>query len=254
MADDARAENAAQQPDSEPKKEKKEKKDTKNRGVRLFPANKKGLHIMHLMDFLRFLFYPVHSIVYPFKMYGQKKVGPGAYIYVGNHYCLWDIFYPAHSTREGIHFLTKDSIMHQPIVGSWARRLGAVAAMRDGSDVRTLMESMRVLKNGEKLSMFPEGTRNKVSDEEFLPFHGGAALLAIKTKTPIIPFVICNRPKVFRRTHVVFGEPMEFTEYYDRKLRSQDYEEAEEKLKARLYELRNEHRAYLRAKKEKKKK
>lgn len=208
---------------------------------------------MRVMDLLRIMFYPIHSIVYPFKLYGNKKVGKGAYVYVGNHYCLWDIFYPAHTTWEGIHFLAKQSILEAPIVGRWARGCGVIGAQRDGSDVRTVMDAMRVLKNGEKISIFPEGTRNKVSDEEFLPFHGGAAMFAIKTKTPVIPFAICNRPKVFRKTHVVFGEPMEFTEYYGKKLTAADYEEAEEKLKNAIYTLREEHRAFLREKKRKRK-
>ena len=239
------------------RKDKKEKKKAeklkKKREVRLFPANKKGKHKMRVLDLLRIMFYPIHSIVYPFKLYGNKKVGKGAYVYVGNHYCLWDIFYPAHTTWEGIHFLAKQSILEAPIVGSWARGCGVIGAQRDGSDVRTVMDAMRVLKNGEKISIFPEGTRNKVSDEEFLPFHGGAAMFAIKTKTPVIPFAICNRPKVFRKTHVVFGEPMEFTEYYGKKLTAADYEEAEEKLKNAIYTLREEHRAFLREKKRKRK-
>lgn len=239
------------------RKDKKEKKKAeklkKKREVRLFPANKKGKHKMRVMDLLRIMFYPIHSTVYPFKLYGNKKVGKGAYVYVGNHYCLWDIFYPAHTTWEGIHFLAKQSILEAPIVGSWARGCGVIGAQRDGSDVRTVMDAMRVLKNGEKISIFPEGTRNKVSDEEFLPFHGGAAMFAIKTKTPVIPFAICNRPKVFRKTHVVFGEPMEFTEYYGKKLTAADYEEAEEKLKNAIYTLREEHRAFLREKKRKRK-
>lgn len=239
------------------RKDKKEKKKAeklkKKREVRLFPANKKGKHKMRVMDLLRIMFYPIHSIVYPFKLYGNKKVGKGAYVYVGNHYCLWDIFYPAHTTWEGIHFLAKQSILEAPTVGRWARGCGVIGAQRDGSDVRTVMDAMRVLKNGEKISIFPEGTRNKVSDEEFLPFHGGAAMFAIKTKTPVIPFAICNRPKVFRKTHVVFGEPMEFTEYYGKKLTAADYEEAEEKLKNAIYTLREEHRAFLREKKRKRK-
>lgn len=239
------------------RKDKKEKKKAeklkKKREVRLFPANKKGKHKMRVMDLLRIMFYPIHSIVYPFKLYGNKKVGKGAYVYVGNHYCLWDIFYPAHTTWEGIHFLAKQSILEAPIVGRWARGCGVIGAQRDGSDVRTVMDAMRVLKNGEKISIFPEGTRNKVSDEEFLPFHGGAAMFAIKTKTPVIPSAICNRPKVFRKTHVVFGEPMEFTEYYGKKLTAADYEEAEEKLKNAIYTLREEHRAFLREKKRKRK-
>lgn len=86
------------------RKDKKEKKKAeklkKKREVRLFPANKKGKHKMRVMDLLRIMFYPIHSIVYPFKLYGNKKVGKGAYVYVGNHYCLWDIFYPAHTDRK----------------------------------------------------------------------------------------------------------------------------------------------------------
>ncbi len=79
-------------------------------------------------------------------------------------------------------------------------------------------------------------------------------MLAIKTKTPIVPFVICNRPRVFRRTHVVFGDPITLDEYYDRKLTQEDYDKADEKLKNRLYELREQHEQYLSAKKSKKKK
>ncbi len=238
------------------KEEKRKKKWAKQSAKRklLFPADKKGRHKIRLMDVLRILFYPVHAIVYPFKMYGYKKVGIGPYIYFGNHYCLWDIFYPAHTTWEGIHYVAKESILHAPVVGHWARNVGVIGAMRDGSDVRTVMECIKVLKNGEKISMFPEGTRNKTGSDDFLPFRAGTALLAIKTKTPVIPFVICNRPRVFHRTHVVFGEPVELSEYYDKKLTSADYEEAEEKLKQRLYDLRAEHRRMLEEKKKKKKK
>lgn len=237
----------------ETKEKKKEKKPKEKKRKLLFPANKKGKHVMHLMNFLRFLFYPIHYIVYPYKLYGHKKVGLGAYIYVGNHYCIWDIFYPARTTDEGIHFLMKESLLHVPIVGYWARNVGAIPALRDGSDMRTVMDSIKVLKNGEKINMFPEGTRNKGDGDEFLPFHGGASFLAIKTKTPIIPFVICNKPKVFHKTHVVFGEPMELTEYYDRKLSPEEYDAADEKIKNRLYELRAEHRAMLAEKKARKK-
>ena len=235
------------------KNEVKSKKKKEKKSRLLFPANKKGKHVMHFLNFLRFLFYPIHMLVYPYKLYGHKKVGLGAYIYFGNHYGSWDIFYPARTTGEGIHYVMKDSLFKVPIVGSLARQVGAIGATRDGSDMRTLMDAMKVLKNGEKISLFPEGTRNKSDGDEFLPFHGGAAFLAIKTRTPVIPFVICNRPRVFHMTHVVFGEPMELTEYYDRKLSSEDYAAADEKLKNKLYELRAEHRAQIAAKKRKKK-
>lgn len=232
----------------EEKKALKKQKDRERRAargmkVRMFPANRKGYHIMHFMNFLRFLFYWVHFIVYPYRLHGPRKVGKGAYIYFGNHYHIFDVFYPALTTREGVHFITKQSVLEAPVLGYWAYMVGAIGANRDGSDVHTVMSAMRVLKNGEKISMFPEGTRNKSEGDDFLPFHGGTALLSIKTKTPIVPFVICNRPKVLRTTHVVFGEPFELSEYYDRKLTPADYAEAEEKLKNKLYEMRAAFRA-----------
>ena len=233
---------------------KKEKKAKQQKPIRLFPANKKGYHIMHKMNFFRFLLYPWNSLFYPTKLFGHKKVGQGAYLYVGNHYSMWDIFYPARTTREGVHFIAKESVTSAPVLRRWSRQFGVITAMRDGSDIRTLTDAMKCLKNGDKVVLFPEGTRNKVSEEEFLPFHAGAALMAIKTKTPIIPFVSCSRPKLFKRVHVVFGEPLELSEYYDRKLSREDYEEAEKIVVQRMYELRAEHRQYLKDKKAGKKK
>lgn len=237
------------------KKEKiRKKRADRNRVVRLFPVNKKGYHIVPFFSFLRAILCPIHKLFYPYRLHGNTKVGQGAYLFFGNHYCLWDIFYPARVTKESIHYLTKQTVLEAPILNWWGMKIGAIGAMRDGSDVRTLMESMKVLKHGDKVSMFPEGTRNKTEGDEFLPFKGGAALIAIKTKTPVIPFVLCNRPRLFHKTHIVFGDPLELTDYYDRKLTSEDYAAADEMLKNRLYEMRAEFRAMQQEKRKKKKK
>ena len=115
-----RNEAEAPAPEIDPKKAKKQQKKAQKRQKRfeknmkkrklLFPANKKGKHVMHAMNFLRFLFYPIHFLVYPYRLHGHKKVKNGACIYLGNHYCIWDVFYPARTTGEGIHYLMKESI------------------------------------------------------------------------------------------------------------------------------------------------
>ena len=56
------------------------------------------------------------------------------------------------------------------------------------------------------------------------------------------------------RSHVVFGEPFELSEYYDRKLSREDYEEAERIIVNKMYDIREAHRAYLRERKAGKKK
>ena len=235
------------------RKAEKRKKKFKRQYRLLFPADKNGFHKIGVLGFLRFFLYPLQRLLFPQKYYTVtggtlhkkkrgKPVGAGAYIYVLNHYCLWDVFFAARTTRDGMHFLAKAEVFDVPVMGYFARRLGVIGAARDGSDARTLMDSMKVLKNGEKLVIFPEGTRNKKSDETFLPFRGGAALMAIKTQTPVIPMVLCRRPRLFRKTPVVIGEPFELSSYYGRKLSAEEYAEADKLLEDKLYALRGLYR------------
>ena len=85
-----------------------------------------------------------------------------------------------------------------------------------------------------------------------LPFRHGAAVMAIKCKTPIVPVVIYKKPKLFRVAHVLVGDPIELTEYYDRKLTAQDYEEADNKIREIMLEMRRKHKEELESKKKKK--
>ncbi len=214
-------------------------------------ANKKGKHVMKLLNVLRVLILPLIRLVKPFRFYGNKKVKDGACVYVCNHYTLLDPAYPAATTWEGIHFVAKKENFEAPVLGGILRKLKAISANRDGNDVRVLLDCFKCLKNGEKIAIYPEGTRNK-TDEEMLPFKHGASALAIKAKVPVVPMMIYKKPRFFRTAHILIGEPFEFTEYYDRKLTSEDYAEADEKLRAIMLEMRRAHTELLNAKKKKK--
>ena len=107
--------------------------------------------------------------------------------------------------------------------------------MRDGTDVRALMQAMKYLKEGSFVGVFPEGTRNK-TDEIFLPFKSGATALAIKTKTPIIPVVQVKKIRLFKLARVYYGDPFELSEFYDKKLAQEDVERADEILLEKMKE------------------
>lgn len=95
---------------------------------------------------------------------------------------------------------------------------------------------MKYLKGGESIVIYPEGTRNK-SKEIFLPFKGGAAAISIKTKTPIVPVVQVKKIRFLRRSHVIYGEPIEFSEYYDKRLSEEDIAICENMLREKMLEL-----------------
>ncbi len=220
-----------------------------NKKVRLFPENKRGMHVMHFERFLKVFLTPIHFLIYPYRLHGNTKAPKGACVFVGNHYSMFDVFYPVQTTWEGVHYMTKQSVLEKPVLWKWGVRIGAIGVARDGTDARAVMDCIRVLKGGEKLCLFPEGTRNRLENGEFLPFRNGAAMLAVKTKSPIVPFVSIKRQKPFRLTHVVFGDPIELTEYYDKKLTAEDYEVLDNMLRDKMYKLRDD---FLARKKKKK--
>ncbi len=228
---------------------KKQKKQKKKREITV-KANKKGRHIMHFLNFLRVLALPVYYLLKPFRFYGNRKVPDGPFVYVSNHRVMFDIAYPAATTWEGLHYIPKKSLAETFFVRGLVRLTKAIPVNRDGNDVRALLDCFKCLKNGEKVVIFPEGKRNK-TEEVLLPFKSGAAVMAIRTKAPIVPMVVYTKPRFFRCTHILIDKPFELCEYYDRKLTEEEILEADEKIRQHMLQMHAEHTAYLQEKKTK---
>ncbi len=233
--------------------EEEQKKKTKKKREITVKANKKGRHIMHFLNFLRILVMPFYYILKPFCFYGNRKVPDGAFVYVSNHRVMFDIAYPAATTWEGLHYIPKKSLSETFFVRGLVRLTKAIPVNRDGNDVRALLDCFKCLKNGEKVVVFPEGKRNK-TEEILLPFKSGAAVMAIRTKTPIVPIVVYSKPRFFRCTHILIDNPFELSEYYDRKLSDSDILEADEKIRQHMLQMHANHTEYLQSKKKKGKK
>ena len=225
------------------------KKEKKNEV--LVKANKAGRHPIPFLSFLRICILPLYRLVRPFKVYGKYEPQAGACIFVGNHYTMTDPGYVLGSTKDGVRFVAKKEIEETAFIGAVAKKVKCIFVNRDGNDVRALLDCLKVLKNGEKLVIYPEGTRNK-TEEDVLPFKHGASALAIKTKTPIIPLVIYSKPRVFKRAHILMGKPIEFSEYYDKKPTEEDFATADERIRTLMIDMKREHETYLQSKKKKK--
>lgn len=205
-----------------------------------FRTNKKGQKVSLIQSILRHVAIPFVRLVFPCRFYGNKRVPDGALLFIGNHYRVFDIMYPGCLTGEGIHFLAKSSLLKHKILGPFCKSCKVIAVNRDGNDVRGVITALKCLKNGEKVSIYPEGTRNK-TDAEILPFFGGASMFAIKAKVPIVPITLYEKQKPFKVAHVIVGEPFELSEYYGVKLTEEVIKEADEKLKNVILNQRYEH-------------
>lgn len=174
------------------------------------------------------------QIIFPYKLIGKEKVESGkACILVGNHYRIWDIIHMAYVTKDPVHFIAKQELFENKLIGSIARKIEAIPVARDGQDVKAVMTALKYLKRGEVISMFPEGTRNR-SNEELLPLKGGAALFAIRSKAPVYPVMTNGKTRLFRRTVILVGDAVDLSEFYDKKMTAEDYERAEEKIRTAM--------------------
>ena len=226
------------------------KKEKKKYSI-LFKKNRKGRSVSRLISFLRVILVPVYFLIKPFRFYGNREIPDGACVFVSNHYTLFDLVYPACLTWDGVHYLSKKETVNAPLLGKLCKAAKVISANRDGNDVRALLDCFKCLKNGDKLVVYPEGTRNK-TDAEMLPFKHGAAVMAIKAKVSVVPVMLYSKPRFFRCTHVLVGDPIDFSEFYDRKLTDEEASKADEKIRSVMLNLRKEHKQYLENKKKKK--
>jgi 1-acyl-sn-glycerol-3-phosphate acyltransferase len=137
----------------------------------------------------------------------------GPVILAANHKSNLDPFYITAALKRKVHFLAKDELFHNPVLGWVMGRLGTVQVKRGESDRDAIAKALGILKQQEVLGIFVEGTRRKditgVGD-----LKSGAAMLSHHAKTPIVPVGIIRRG---RHVHVGFGEPI-----YIEKLVAQD--------------------------------
>lgn len=184
----------------------------------------------------------VLRVIFPYKRHGNlKKYNQGPLIIAANHFSELDMMYLVQATDRPVHFIAKSSLWKSRIGNWFVNKVQCIPANRDGSDVKTLKLSMKVLKEGGVIAIYPEGTRNKTG-ADMLPFHGGVAALSIKMQAPIIPVVQIDRMKAFRRNDVVYGDLVEFREFYGKKATKADIEECDNRLREAMINMR---RAFL---------
>lgn len=175
-------------------------------------------------------------IFHPWKAVGVENIPEGAALMCGNHTSLGDPFYVVCclGRKRQTHVMAKAEAMRWPVIGFLLKKAGIFGVNRGKSDIAAVKEAMRVLREGEKLLMFPEGTR--VREGEISEAHTGAAMLSSRTGTPLVPVYISPKKRIFRKTTVVFGEPYH-PEFEGRKPTAEDYQRIADDLLVRVRTL-----------------
>lgn len=177
------------------------------------------------------------SIVHPNRCIGRKNLPEGGALLCGNHTTMSDPIYVvcAVGHRPQCRVMAKAELMKIPVLGWLLKKAGIIGVSRGKADVGAIKEAMRALKNGEKLLMFPEGTRVEEGGEGAA--HAGAAMLAARTGVPVMPIYIPRKKRWFRRTTIVFGEPY-YPDFPGKRPTPEDYARISAELMERIYALK----------------
>lgn len=155
-------------------------------------------------------------IVYRVKKVGEKNLPKdGKYIIFANHVHALDAVAMVVTSRRKIIMIAKEELFKNPIIAWLGRTFEVIPIKRGTGDIDAMKKSIKALKNGDVIGIFPEGTRNGM--KKGVKFHNGGTLMALKTGTKIIPVGIQGSFKPFTKVKYNYGKPMDFSQYEDQK-------------------------------------
>lgn len=183
---------------------------------------------MYGFRFLRFVLAPIFKLYYNPTIIGKENIPKdGSILIVGNHKHLMDQCLAIISTKRVIHYMAKKEYFDGKFA-CFFKLAGCIPVDRSKKDENAKSSGLEVLRNGEVLGLFPEGTRNR-TENFLLPFKFGAVSMANKTDSYLVPFGITGDYK-FRSKNLTirFGKPFKACD---------DLEKANKKLEEEVAKL-----------------
>ena len=87
-----------------------------------------------------------------------------------------------------IHFMARDTLWKSKFGTWWMNKVGCIPVSRGTGDMRALKTTIKMLKDGKAVSMFPEGTRTE--DGELQTAKGGIGFIIEKSGCVVVPAYI----------------------------------------------------------------
>ena len=157
-------------------------------------------HTYRIAQYFSFLYF---KIFHRFEITGIENIPiSGPFILASNHLSFLDPPVVGCKVNRNLHYFARSSLFVGPL-GFLIRRLNSIPVNRDQLDFKTLKTTLKVLKDGHPLLVFPEGTRSL--DGKISSGKKGIGLLVKKSKCPVFPvrirgtFEILGKGKIFPR-------------------------------------------------------
>ena len=146
----------------------------------------------------------------------------GPALVCSNHQSYLDPIAVGVAFSRRLNYLARSTLFRSRIFGGLIRYLDAIPIERDGMGLAGLKETMRRLRRGEMVLIFPEGTRSP--DGSLQPVKPGFLVVARRCRVPLLPvgvdraYQACPRDARWPRltkVAVVIGRPIDPSELED---------------------------------------
>lgn len=184
-------------------------------------------------NFLKYIIGFFLRIIYPYEVINMPTIEDKAYLLIANHKSNLDPLILSILFPRKIRWMAKKELFETPFIKHVMKGVDAISVDRDNGDAKSTLQAIRVIKRGEVLGIFPEGTRVKRIDYKVA--KPGTVLLAARTGTDIIPVYIEGDYKPFRKRRYIFREIIPFEK---QKLTEEEYSRKMEKIMEIIYEGR----------------
>ena len=179
------------------------------------------------------------GIVYWFRFRRPYGIPNGPAIVCANHSSWIDPFIIAFAfgQKQHLHFMAKVELFGNKLIGGVISAIGSFRVRRGESDVASIKNVVRYLRAGDKVGIFPEGTR--VSEDDSVSAKTGAVRMANRMNVPLVPVFIPRKKRFFRTMEIIVGEPFYVTGEKG-KLTPEEYRDAADDLMKRISALGRE--------------
>jgi 1-acyl-sn-glycerol-3-phosphate acyltransferase len=130
------------------------------------------------------------SAFYGLRATGRKNVPEsGPALLISNHLSYLDVFLLGILLPRPLNYVAR-STLFLPGLGALIRSVGGFPIQRDGLGASGMKETLRRLRNGGIVILFPEGTRSR--DGDLGEIKAGIALLASRARVAVIPAAVAG--------------------------------------------------------------
>lgn len=166
-----------------------------------------------IYSFCRGVLFVIYKLLFRLEGKGMENIPQeGGVLLCSNHISLLDPPTIGILLKRKVHFMAKKELFD--IFGfRWLiTQLGAFPVKRGGVSKESIKTALNILRTGKVMGIFPEGTRAGGMGKR------GAATFALRSGAAVIPVAIVGEYKLFRKTKVIYGEPLDLTMFMEQEV------------------------------------